>query len=82
MSPSFNCDRDNSLSTRLVAHRASFLMADIPHPFLAIPRLYVSHLSPDVTDGDIARFFETCVPVRPQIRLDPRTNTMSGTFSS
>lgn len=49
-----------------------------PHPFLTAPKLYVSQLAPDVTDADLARTLEACVPVRPQIRHDPETNTTNG----
>ncbi|KAF8310999.1 hypothetical protein DL93DRAFT_2061536 [Clavulina sp. PMI_390] len=49
-----------------------------PHPFLSQPRLYIAGLAPDVTDADLARAFEACVPLRPQIRLDQTTNQKHG----
>lgn len=48
------------------------------HPLLNAPKLYISQLAPDVSEADLARAFESCVPVRPQIHLDPETNTKRG----
>lgn len=48
------------------------------HPFLTAPKIYISQLAPDVTDADLARAFESCTPVRPQIRIDLETNTKHG----
>lgn len=43
-----------------------------PHPYLTEPRLYISGVVPEVSDADLARHFETCVPMRPNImRNDP-----------
>lgn len=58
---------------------AGHARSDAPrHPFLTVPKLYISRLPPDVTDADVALALESCTPVRPQIRLDPETNTMRG----
>lgn len=62
-------------------------MADYPrsdtskHPFLTVPKLYISQLPSGITDADVAGALAFCVPVRPQIHLDPETNTMHGTSS-
>jgi polyadenylate-binding protein len=53
----------------------------LQHPFLTVPKLYISQLPSDVTDADVARALESCVPLRPQMHLDPETNTMRGTSS-
>lgn len=49
-----------------------------PHPFLLEPKLYISNLSPDVTDADLALAFEACTPIRPRIDRTNFIGTLQG----
>lgn len=51
-----------------------------PHPYLREPILYVSNLAAHVTDSDLARLFETCVPFRPNIARDGSGRPLNGTI--
>ncbi|QRW05487.1 RNA recognition motif protein [Ceratobasidium sp. AG-Ba] len=48
------------------------------HPFLREPKLYVSNLSPAVSDVDLAHAFEYCVPFRPNIMRDGTGQPVNG----
>ncbi|KAG9126620.1 hypothetical protein FRC07_002770 [Ceratobasidium sp. 392] len=48
------------------------------HPFLREPKLYISNLSPVVTDVDLAHAFEYCVPFRPNIMRDGTGQPVNG----
>lgn len=50
------------------------------HPFLREPKLYVSNLSPAVSDVDLAHAFEYCVPFRPNIMRDGTGQPVNGQF--
>ena len=52
----------------------------VAHPHLHSPLLYVTGLLPHVTDGDLARALEACVPFRPSIPRDTGAPTLSGTI--
>ncbi|KAH7106629.1 hypothetical protein BKA62DRAFT_826128 [Auriculariales sp. MPI-PUGE-AT-0066] len=52
----------------------------IPHPYLHEPLLYVTGLLPHVTEGDLARALENCVPFRPSIPRGGTDTTLSGTI--
>ncbi|KZV99711.1 hypothetical protein EXIGLDRAFT_724268 [Exidia glandulosa HHB12029] len=54
--------------------------AYVPHPYLRDPLLYVTGLLPHVTDNDLARALEHCVPFRPTIPRDTGAPTLSGTI--
>lgn len=49
------------------------------HPFLREPKLYVTGLSPQVSDADLAHAFEYCVPFRPMIIRDGTGQPINGT---
>ncbi|KIJ38954.1 hypothetical protein M422DRAFT_175807 [Sphaerobolus stellatus SS14] len=49
------------------------------HPFLAAPLLYIDNLPPHVTDPDLARALEACVPFRPSINRD-QDGPLAGTL--
>ena len=51
-----------------------------PHPYLPEPLLYVSGLLPHVTDADLARALEHCIPFRPNIPRGGHEATLSGTI--
>ncbi|CAE6388828.1 unnamed protein product [Rhizoctonia solani] len=48
------------------------------HPFLREPKLYISNLSPLVTDVDLAHAFEYCVPFRPTVIRDGTGQPVNG----
>ncbi|KAH7344800.1 hypothetical protein B0J17DRAFT_636883 [Rhizoctonia solani] len=48
------------------------------HPFLREPKLYISNLSPLVTEVDLAHSFEYCVPFRPTIIRDGTGQPVNG----
>ncbi|CAE6395900.1 unnamed protein product [Rhizoctonia solani] len=48
------------------------------HPFLREPKLYISNLSPLVTDLDLAHAFEYCVPFRPTVVRDGSGQPING----
>ncbi|CAE7102324.1 unnamed protein product [Rhizoctonia solani] len=48
------------------------------HPFLREPKLYISNLSPLVTDVDLAHAFEYCVPFRPTVIRDGSGQPVNG----
>lgn len=52
----------------------------VAHPHLREPLLYVTGLLPHVTDNDLARALEACVPFRPSIPRDTTAPTLSGTI--
>ncbi|KIJ61840.1 hypothetical protein HYDPIDRAFT_115313 [Hydnomerulius pinastri MD-312] len=51
-----------------------------PHPYLHEPLLYISNLSPYVTDENLAITFQTCAPFRPNIPRDGSNRPLSGTI--
>ncbi|KAF8328188.1 uncharacterized protein EI90DRAFT_3017830 [Cantharellus anzutake] len=66
------------LTTKLILILGSRKMADNtqssfhtvlppPHPFLTVPKLYISQVASDVTDADLAEAFKSCIPFRPNI---------------
>ncbi|KAF8708206.1 RNA recognition motif, partial [Rhizoctonia solani] len=52
--------------------------APAAHPFLREPKLYISNLSPLVTDLDLAHAFEYCVPFRPTVVRDGTGQPING----
>ena len=48
------------------------------HPYLREPILYVTNLAPHVSDSDLARAFEFCVPFRPNIPRDGSGRPLNG----
>jgi hypothetical protein len=48
------------------------------HPFLREPKLYISNLSPTVTDVDLAHALEYCVPFRPSVMRDGTGQPING----
>lgn len=63
-------------ATQYVAHPE---LTPGAHPFLREPKLYVTGLSPQVTDADLAQAFEYCVPFRPIIIRDGTGQPINGT---
>ena len=51
-----------------------------PHPYLREPILYVTNLAAHVSDSDLARAFESCVPFRPNISRDGSGHPLNGTI--
>ena len=51
-----------------------------PHPYLREPLLFVTNLAANVSDADLARAFESCVPFRPNISRDGSGHPLSGTI--
>jgi len=51
-----------------------------PHPYLREPILYVTNLGAHVSDSDLARAFETCVPFRPNFSRDGSGRPLNGTI--
>ncbi|KAF9226003.1 hypothetical protein BS17DRAFT_871093 [Gyrodon lividus] len=51
-----------------------------PHPYLHDPILYISNLSPYVTDENLAVTFQACAPFRPNIPRDGTNRPLSGTI--
>lgn len=56
------------------------LPEDRPHPYLKDPLLYVSNLAPHVSEHDVARALEFCIPFRPNIPRDGSNRPLSGTI--
>lgn len=52
------------------------------HPTVLAPKLFISGLAPDVTEADIARALETCIPIRPKLLYDSDSNTKYGELST
>jgi polyadenylate-binding protein len=50
------------------------------HPYLRDPLLYITNLPAHVTDADIARALEYCVPFRPTISRDGSGRPLDGTI--
>ncbi|KAF8586869.1 hypothetical protein K439DRAFT_1339680 [Ramaria rubella] len=51
-----------------------------PHPYLREPLLYLTNLAANVTDSDLARAFESCVPFRPNVSRDGSGRPLNGTI--
>ncbi|KZS98505.1 hypothetical protein SISNIDRAFT_472397 [Sistotremastrum niveocremeum HHB9708] len=55
-------------------------MGPLPHPYLQEPILYLAPLPPHVTDHDLARALEHCIPFRPSLHTDPSGRSVGGTI--